>query len=189
MSALPSSYIQYQKKIIGPYITDANTILDFGCGDMTLARELVRDGVRVTGVDVVKAATVKSSRVKFILYDGNTLPFSNNSFDVGIAYHVFHHIRKPEKAFTELVRVTKKRIILVEPVLRHPFEKFGFVIADIVGNLGRENPIAMPFTVKTRAWWMNEFSRNNLTIKEEKNVGVLPLSLPIGQTKLFILEK
>jgi ubiquinone/menaquinone biosynthesis C-methylase UbiE len=191
MSALPSRYIRYQKKILEPHLLGMKNLLDFGCGDMALAKELVRNshGLRVTGVDVVKTAIPKNPRLKFVLYDGKTLPFPDNSFDVSMAYHVFHHIREPEKAFSELVRVTKKRIILVEPILRFPFEKFGFMIADIFGNLGRENPIAMPFTVKTREWWMNEFLQQHLNVTEEKHVSVLPSFLPIGVTRLFVIEK
>jgi len=52
---------------------------------------------------------------KFIKADITELPFSNQSFDVVLCTHALEHIRNPKKALSELIRITRKRLIIVVP--------------------------------------------------------------------------
>ena len=49
--------------------------------------------------------------------DVYSLPFINDSFDLIFAIDVFHHLRRPEEAFSEIYRVLSPqgRLILIEP--------------------------------------------------------------------------
>ena len=186
--SIMSGYVQKQKMILAPYLGEARSLLDFGCGDLSLGRELHGEfpNLAITGVDVVDSGA-RADGIVFTLYDGKTLPFRNNAFDVSISYHVFHHCRDPRAAFGELARVTKKKLLIVEPVYRNRFDLFFMKIADRLGNGWRGVAIPMPFTFQTEATWRRFAREFHRTVTDTKSVGVLPKWLPIGETKLFVL--
>jgi len=183
-----SGYVQKQKKLLAPYVKKANTLLDFGCGDLSLSALLHKEfpTLAMTGVDVVDSG-VRTDGVIFQLYDGKTLPFRNNSFDVSISYHVLHHCHDPRAAFGELARVTKKAMLIVEPVYRNGLDLFFMKIADRLGNGWRGVGIPMPFTFQKEATWRRFAREFHWNVAETRAVGVLPGWLPIGETKLFVL--
>lgn len=183
-------YIHHQFSVLEPYLHRDSTALDFGCGDMALDRAIVKaiPGIRITGIDIVNSKPELNKHMKFLVYNGATVPFKNKSFDVVYAYHVFHHCADPVGALSECRRVAKGRILIVESVLRSIFETPGFMIADFVANVGRDVHIPMPFHVQTKAWWTETFVQLHLRVVGEFSVGVFPTWLPIGKTTLFVLE-
>lgn len=190
---MKQQYLRHQINIVAPFLGRSRTILDFGCGDLSLSQKLVfRDQrLRITAIDVVD--TRKPGRtpknINFLLYDGESIPFPANTFDMVIAYHVFHHCDNPEASFYECVRVVKKRILLIEPVMRSFIEKPGIIFMDILANLWRKKAIPMPGKIYPSKRWLELFYRLNLKIICEKDAGLLPKWLPIGKTVLYVLEK
>lgn len=76
--------------------------LEIGSGRGAL-QDIVED---YTGVDY--AGNVRKYYHKpFFESEAENLPFDNNTFDVVFSYAVWEHIPDPEKAFAEVVRVTK----------------------------------------------------------------------------------
>ena len=186
-------YIQRQADVVIPYLRDAKTVLDFGCGDLSLTRELTHTlpAVKLTGVDVVDSK-VRIPRVTFRLYDGTRLPFGANTFDTTIAYHVFHHCRDPKAALKDVMRVTKKQILMVEPCLpagrRSGLDLFLMKILDRIGNGWRNVAIPMPFTFQKEETWRRWAGEKKWTVYTVLPAGVLPAWLPFGVTKLFVLR-
>ncbi|MCX6793611.1 MAG: class I SAM-dependent methyltransferase [Candidatus Gottesmanbacteria bacterium] len=188
--AFLARYINKQYRTLALYLVDCRSLLDFGCGDLSLAKaiHLTHPEIAVTGVDVVDSG-VRVSGIDFRIYDGKTLPFRNRQFDVAISYHVFHHTTDPRAAFGELSRVTKKKLLMVEPVFRNRLDRFFMNIVDKVGNGWRNTAIPMPYTFQSEATW-RRFSREfHWTVVQTASVGVFPRWLPIGETKLFVLER
>lgn len=183
-----SGYVQKQKKLLSPYIEDAGSVLDFGCGDLSLAKQLHKEfpKLAVTGVDVVDSG-VRGRGITFMLYDGKTLPFHDKAFDVAISYHVFHHTADPRAIFAEVSRVTKKILLIVEPCYRSSIDLFFMKIVDRLGNGWRGVAIPMPFTFQSEATWRRFAREFRWTVEDTTTVGVLPAWLPIGETKLFVL--
>lgn len=183
-----SGYVQKQRKLLAPYLGEYGTLLDFGCGDLSLVKLLHKEfpTLAITGVDVVDSGA-RVDGVTFTLYDGKTLPFRDKAFDVSISYHVFHHCTDPRAAFGELARVTKNKLLIVEPVYRSRLDLFFMKFADRLGNGWRGVTIPMPFTFQMEATW-RRFSREfHWEVTDTKSVGVFPKWLPIGETKLFVL--
>lgn len=52
---------------------------------------------------------------KFIIGNAKNLPYNNNSFELVYCWEVLHHIDKPEKAVSEMIRVSSKYVIIAEP--------------------------------------------------------------------------
>jgi len=101
------------------YLTDHASVLDFGCGTATLtimAKEH-RPAIKITGIDIDKSIlnnaaekiNQKGLDIKLTDYDGERLPFEDNSFDRIISCLVFHHLETPAKQMilAEIFRVTK----------------------------------------------------------------------------------
>ena len=116
------------------------------------------------------------------------MPFPRGSFDTAIVYHVFHHCDDPRHALSDVMRVTKKQILLVEPVYRTTFDILCMKILDRLGNGWRNVTIPMPFAFqKEKTWdtWVRSFGWN---IVKREEAGVFPGWLPFGVTKLFVLK-
>jgi len=185
-----ASYIEKQVRLLAPYLTHTQTLLDFGCGDLTLARGIHEKfpKIHVTGIDVVDGGG-RTSGIDFRLYDGKQVPFKDRFFDTSVAYHVFHHTEDPRMALYDLMRVTKRTILMVEPVYRNRVDLFFMKILDRYGNGWRGVHIPMPFTFQHESTWRRFAREFGWSVLEAKPAGVLPGWLPFGETKLFVLQR
>ncbi len=166
------------------------TILDFGCGDLSMSISLSNSfpNLEITGVDVVDFSPSKT-RVKFVKYDGKEIPFKNKSFDTVISYHVLHHTDNPAYYFRECVRVAKKRILLVEPIPRVSFELPFMKIMDWIFNVWKSHSIDMPFHFLSEKELRLLFKKEKLTLVSKKDVEILPPFSPTGRSYLFELTR
>ena len=105
-------YNKYQDRIslILPHIHKNERVLDLGCGDCCITKKLIENGMNAVGVDVVDAGKCYMPK----LYDGYTLDFPNDYFDVTICSYVLHHIPHWDTILEEVARVTKRVIIILE---------------------------------------------------------------------------
>lgn len=87
--------------------------LDVGCGVGETDRFLADRLGRLCGVDVVpqvlERAASENPSVDYRVYDGETLPFPDGSFDVSFAICVLHHVPVPARPrfVSEVARVTR----------------------------------------------------------------------------------
>ena len=103
------------------------TIADIGCGTGTLSFELARFAEHVIGIDLSKemlrrARAMANERaivnVEFREGDALKLPLSRASVDAVFCVMVLHFLPEPERAITELCRVTRPggSVVLVDLV-------------------------------------------------------------------------
>ena len=91
-------------------------VLDVGCGEGAVINDLSRETsgqVKYYGVDVAEVGVERAKKrgvanAEFKVYDGKTIPFSAETFDLSFSTFVFEHLTDPEKVFLEMSRVTKK---------------------------------------------------------------------------------
>lgn len=184
------AYVEKQMTLLLPHLTGCRSLLDFGCGDLSLAKG-IKDRlptITITGVDVVDSGA-RADGIGFQLYNGKRLPFKNQSFDAAVSYHVFHHCTDPKASFADVLRVTKKKVLMVEPVYRNRVDLFFMKILDRVNNGWRNVSIPMPFTFQKEETWRRWAGANHWTVQTVQTVGVLPAWLPIGVTKLFVFSR
>lgn len=88
-------------------------ILDAGCGEGKLLRYLKGDNIYGldSSEDAVKKAKKKSYR-KVVRSEIYKTPFKSKKFDKTLSIGVFQYLEDPNKAFKELLRITKKEIII-----------------------------------------------------------------------------
>ncbi len=91
-------------------------VLDYGCGDGSAAILAAKGGALALGIDIsdvtIRNAKQWAGREKldgkahFLVMDGESLAFMNNSFDLIIVRGILHHL-KLDTALSELARVLK----------------------------------------------------------------------------------
>lgn len=104
------------------------TILDAGCGagdDVIAMAQLLHGRGRIIGLDSSATLLVVAQGraagadlpIEFRLGDVYALDFADETFDACRADRLFHHLREPDRALHELIRVTKPggRIVLFDP--------------------------------------------------------------------------
>ncbi|MCX7101575.1 MAG: class I SAM-dependent methyltransferase [Methylobacter sp.] len=95
------------------------SILDIGSGTGRALCHLkeMRPELRLMGIEPVKELREVGyskglSELELIEGDVNSLQFDKNEFDLVCEFGVLHHIRKPEQAVSEMLRVAKKGILI-----------------------------------------------------------------------------
>ncbi|MGH3700746.1 MAG: class I SAM-dependent methyltransferase [Pseudonocardiaceae bacterium] len=110
---------------IGP--VKARTVLDGGCGEGYMSRELANRGAIVTGLDtsssLIAAAREERDRlglrINHYVASLDSIPEDDETFDTVVCNHVINDTENPSAALKEISRVTKPggRLILL---MLHP---------------------------------------------------------------------
>jgi len=106
-------------------------ILDVGLGMGTFAKCMLDDGFNVTGIDIDNTSLY--NEIKPIIYDGKKIPLKDNSFDNATIICVLHHCSNQIQVLKEVMRVSKKAII-IEDTYRDNLEHILIAIRDSIEN-------------------------------------------------------
>jgi ubiquinone/menaquinone biosynthesis C-methylase UbiE len=110
--------------LVTPHVEPGGSVLDVGCGEGYVLDELAARGVaNVHGVDIVDIRRNKD--YPFRLYDGETLPFRDRSFDVVVLSFVLHHVPDDKKLalLEEALRVSRAKVVIVEDTPSTAFDR------------------------------------------------------------------
>jgi len=102
-------------KYVLSHIPDGQTILDAGCGKGYLLSRIKQScpHASLDGLDLENYLEYEG--IRFTSGTVGSLPFRDNAFDIVICTHTIEHIIPLEKAIGELIRVTRKKLIIVTP--------------------------------------------------------------------------
>lgn len=93
--------------------TNSPMVLDYGAGTGNLSRIFAEQGAQVVACDLSQISLdilkkqYPALKIDTALFDGKTLPFNDNRFDVVATYSVLHHIPDYISAIKEMIRATK----------------------------------------------------------------------------------
>lgn len=80
--------------------------------------------------NAMKLCSERDPRLRTILLDAQNVGVRDNSFDLVLVQDGLHHLRKPTEGLTEMLRVAKQAVVLIEPhagavanILGHEWEK------------------------------------------------------------------
>jgi ubiquinone/menaquinone biosynthesis C-methylase UbiE len=97
------------------------TLLDVGCGCGSFTAAISPICGKITAVDMFQGLIDRSRRehdkpdITYLTMDGKNLLFPDCGFTVVMERGTLHHILEWEKALDEIIRVSSKFILLVEP--------------------------------------------------------------------------
>ena len=148
-------------------------VLDVGCGDGLLGRMIMgkRPDIELQGIDVLLR---NRPHIPAGLFDGQTIPHDDASFDVVMFVDVLHHTDDPMVLLREAVRVARCALVLkdhtADGLLAVPTLRF----MDRVGNI--RHGVALPYNYWPRARWLDAFGELGLTIEVWKGrLGLYPI--------------
>ena len=114
-----NNFLNTAVKTIRPLNIDS--VLDVGCGEgFTLARlQKEKIGKEFEGIEYDEEAIELGKKLypRLTIKKGDIyrLPYKDNSFDLVVCTEVLEHLDNPRKAYKELVRVSRKYILVSVP--------------------------------------------------------------------------
>ena len=124
-------------------------VLDVGCGsgDLAVLIMQLRPDVAIEGIDVlVRPGTA----IPVHAYDGEHIPFQDNSFDAAIVVDVLHHTDDPALVLAEIARVAP--LVIVKDHLRDGVAANTTLrFMDWVGNAA--HGVRLPYNYLSRREW------------------------------------
>lgn len=111
----------YKSFIVLAKSVNPTSILDVGCGEGFSLCKLseYKIGEKLEGIDYSKEAisTGKKLFPGLLLKQGNVynLPYKDNAFDLILCTEILEHLENPKKALQEILRVSKKYILVSVP--------------------------------------------------------------------------
>lgn len=99
------------RRLLGPF-SGTEVALDAGSGTGSLAFALAPHVAEVVAVDMdtdylEAGRAIAPENVRFVEGNSTALPFGYAEFDLAGCLRLLHHVRRPELAVSELVRVTR----------------------------------------------------------------------------------
>ena len=165
-----------------PYVQENDSILDFGCSYMTISKYMQsQKKISITGIDI---SDYKVEDANFVKYKGGKLPFDDNQFDVVFSIFVLHHTDNPDFYLKELIRVSKRTIIICEDSFTNIIGKMLTILVDLILNF--------PFygtKFKSLNEWKELFKNNSVKLIEYKRIYIVLFPSFIRLNVLMELKK
>jgi SAM-dependent methyltransferase len=154
--------------LILPHLQPNDSLLDVGCGFGYVTATLA-ERYDAWGIDIVDCRRTKFPN--FALYDGVTIGFPDQRFDVVVLAFVLHHVPNGLKPTLvgEARRVCKRTLVIVEDTPRTAIDRFfsrrhGEEFRRSIGSTA-------DFGFYTQAEWEAFFARERLDVIESRRLG------------------
>ena len=181
----PNLYKRYcDKKLkeIMPFLKKRDSILDAGCGGEKhpyCFLKLENLCPKLKGIDFNN-----HWHPKILKGDLNALKFKSNSFDTAICLDVLEHIPEWETALNELIRVSKKRVILIVPTSENKmFRLFTNFLRKLIGI---NNPLLVGHYREFFPEQIIHFRNKKISSVFFKKINQpIPLAVIFNKTRIF----
>lgn len=123
------------EKFVGLFenqIPPNSRILDLGGGWGFYSDPLRKRGHEHLVLDVVKPGYQKAP---VVIYDGQRIPFPDQSFDVAVLVTMLHHVPDPKALLGEMRRVTRRKAVVIEDLYHHAAGRFWTLCRDRLLNM------------------------------------------------------
>ena len=165
------------------YILQGDTVIDIGLGNGLNALQVRNDyGADLVGIDIID---YNRSPIPLVLFDGKTIPFADNEFDIALVIGVFHHCDHPIRIFEEAVRVAR-RVMILEDV--YTSKNHLWIIKRYDYLLNFRHGVNVPFHFKKHGDWLNLFREHGLKIIAADRYRSKPFYSPM-RTMFYVVDK
>ena len=162
-------------------IPSSAKVLDIGGGWGFYVEPLER--ARNCEVTVLDVREPRFRKAPVVVYEGDKLPFADQSFDVSLLITVLHHVVSPERLLAEARRVTRHLVIVVEDLYQSSIGRIWTILRDSFYNL---EIVGHPHQFRTREEWRHCFQKLGFRMREEKEITTSLLGIPILNGCFFL---
>ena len=147
-------------------------VLDIGCGSGALAVRIMslRPDVQIEGIDVlVRPGTA----IPVMPYDGETIPWPDDHFDIALFVDVLHHTDDPARLMAEARRVARHGVVIKDHNRDGLFAQATLRLMDWFGNA--QHGVRLPYNYLSRSEWRQIWSDLGLGVdKMVDRLGLYP---------------
>lgn len=138
-------------------------VLDVGAGDGLMSAMIMeqRPDVTIEGIDI---QVRDKTHIPVSTFDGISIPFADNAFDVVMFVDVLHHTNDPEVLLRDATRVARDAVILKDHTRNGLLAGTTLRFMDRVGNLRHDVPL--PYNYWPRSRWEKTFERLGLQVDQ-----------------------
>ena len=170
------------------FIKPGDSILSVGDGDGYVSRRIQeKTNAKVQGLDIFYFKEYRVQGIPLVIYDGKEIPFADNSFDISTGVFVLHHCQDFEFTLQEMIRVSKKKIIIFEDVFNNRLEHIFLRFFDTIENRTFSTEIPIPYNFQTLSEWKKTFKKLDLTLIYTIQFRALPL--PVRNQAFYLIKK
>jgi len=193
IDAVHSKYIFSRRvsvlsRAVAQLIPPNSACLDVGCGDGTIDSIILgcRTDLAVRGIDVLVRP---ETRIPVVGFDGRTIPFPDNHFDVVIFVDVLHHTGLQRELLAEAARVSRKYVVIKDHLLD------GFAAEPILRYMDRRGNerfgVRSTYNYLSKNQWNSMFSELGLQVESwvpHLGLYVWPLSCLFDRSLHFLVR-
>jgi len=110
-------YERYRRQFLNQLLeSHPDSVLDVGCGDGSLIRDLRERGCRTAGIEFDQAKVDEATKAGLNVQAGRgeALPFAADSFDAVTFQFVTHHLESLDQGLREAMRVARKAVFILD---------------------------------------------------------------------------
>ena len=138
-------------------------ILDLGTGTGHYSAFLGSLGHSVVAMDV--SDTSEHEQIRPIIFDGHTIPFEDDTFDLVLCMFVLHHLGHQDELLTEMRRVTRRSVIVAEDLRENAWDGFWSGAHTRFTDWGRAQG-----SFHSDSEWRERFRRQGLPVRERLTI-------------------
>jgi ubiquinone/menaquinone biosynthesis C-methylase UbiE len=154
-----------------PYLTPVTSLLDIGVGSGLALQYVIQQNPHLscTGVDI-RDLRLGEVVVPLQVYDGYTLPFAADQFDVSLIFYVMHHCDDPGRLLQEAVRVTRQKLIIIEEFHQPGADPISLDLTERQSHRALGIPANMPYRLLAKAEFDRLLEQHHLTLVEQQQL-------------------
>jgi SAM-dependent methyltransferase len=171
------------------------SVVDIGCGNGVFTLYLRNRAKSVVGLDFSAHMLKENPCRSLIQADVASLPLDSGSFDVAFEANVLHHLDHPSQVVSEMARVARRWVVLLEPNRNNPVMfAFGLLVKEErallrsnlahVRHLVEEQGLVVRLSIST-----GMISQNNTPASLVPFLRRFDRPLPLGEYLITVAEK
>ena len=158
------------------FINPGDLLLSVGDGDGYVSLRIQeKTGSKVQGLDVLHYVKYRVQGVPLVVSDGNDIPFADKSFDITAGVFLLHHCEDIDFILQEMIRVSRKKLIIVEDVFNNRLELLFLRFFDTIENRTFSKEMSIPYNFQNLSQWKKIFNKLNLKLVYSTQFQTLPL--------------